>query len=86
MFVLILKRVGLGLLTLFLVSALIFAGTQIYRAMSHQPFSVRMPPRKRSPRCAKASGLINRSLRAISRGSPGLLPAIWAPRLPTNNR
>ena len=29
MFVLILKRVGLGLLTLFLVSALIFAGTQI---------------------------------------------------------
>jgi peptide/nickel transport system permease protein len=29
MFVLIVKRVGLGLLTLFLVSALIFAGTQI---------------------------------------------------------
>ncbi|HHV68522.1 ABC transporter permease [Brucella intermedia] len=29
MFVLIIKRVGLGLLTLFLVSALIFAGTQI---------------------------------------------------------
>lgn len=29
MFVLILKRMGLGLLTLFLVSALIFAGTQI---------------------------------------------------------